>query len=621
MKSLKSIYSITALITILLTAVSCERKLDGLELATYPATAEVFLDGFSSGLYYAAYGTSKVTAFNVDYSVKYKGTASMRFEVPDAGDPNGGYAGGVFGANPARDLSGYNVLTFWAKSSEPVTIVEVGFGNDMGESKYKVTLTNLALNSNWMKYYIPVPDPSLLKQERGMFNYAAAPQNGKGYTFWIDELKFEQLGTIAHANFGILNGKDSIRNNSETGEEFIIGGLTASFNLPTGIDQKVSLVGSYYTFTSSNPAVATVDANGLVKIADSGTAVITAKVGKVDANGSLTINSQGKPVGPTGPAPTPVIPADKVISMFSNAYTNVKVDTWNTYWLYSTAQNQNIKINGDDVIRYWDLNFVGIEFSSQPIDATAMTQFHIDIWTPDVTANKKFKIMLVDFGPNGTYGGGDDSSSEITVSSPPLATQSWVGLTIPLTSFTGLTSRAHLAQLVLSGDLPNVYIDNVYFANSGGSPTEPTTAAPVPAFPAANVISVFSDSYTNLAGTDFFPNWGQATVVTQVPVAGNNTLKYKGLNYQGIQLGANQNISAMTHLHLDFWSASSTSLNVYLISPGPVETPRVLTVPTSGWSSVEIPLSAFAPVDLTNIIQFKFDGNGDVFIDNILFHK
>ena len=55
-----------------------------------------------------------------------------------------------------------------------------------------------------------------------MFFYAAAPQNGRGYTFWIDELKFEKLGTIAHANFGILNGHDSIKNNAETGEEYQI---------------------------------------------------------------------------------------------------------------------------------------------------------------------------------------------------------------------------------------------------------------------------------------------------------------------------------------------------------------------------------------------------------------
>ena len=191
-------------------AVSCDRKIDGLELATYPTSPDVFIDGFSTGLYYAAYGTSKVTAFSVDNEVKYSGTASMRFDVPDAGDPNGSYIGGVFGANPARDLSGYNVLTFWAKASQPATIDQVGFGQDMGENKYQVFISNLAVNYTWKQFYILIPNPSLLTQEKGMLFYSATPQNGRGFTFWIDEVKFEKLGTIAHEVYKICNGNDSI---------------------------------------------------------------------------------------------------------------------------------------------------------------------------------------------------------------------------------------------------------------------------------------------------------------------------------------------------------------------------------------------------------------------------
>lgn len=621
MKNRKSYYSIAAILTILLIATSCERKLDGLELATYPTTPEVFIDGFSSGLYYAAYGTSKVTAFSVDNNVKYKGSSSMRFDVPDQGDPYGSYVGGVFGTNPGRDLSGYNVLTFWAKASQPAVLNEVGFGNDMGASKYMVTLTNLAVNSNWMKYYIPMPDPSVLKQERGMFSYAAAPDNGRGYTFWIDEVQFEKLSTIAHTSYGIFNGQDSVKNNAENGDEYKMSGLYASFNLPSGVDQKVSLSASYFTFTSSKPSVATVDEFGTIKVVDTGSAVITAKVAGISAKGSLKINSVGELLAPAEPAPTPTVASNKVISLFSNAYTNVKVDAWNTYWQYSTAENEDVQIQGNDAIRYRNLNFVGIEFTSEPIDATAMTHFHIDIWTPDETAGKTFKLLLVDFGADGVFGGNDDSSSEISVSSPPLASQKWISLNIPLSSFSGLKSKSHLAQLVLSGDLPNVYIDNVYFANTGAPPTEPTTAAPVPTYAASNVVSVFSDSYTNIPGTNLDPFWDQATIVSQVSIAGNNTLKYKGLNYQGIELGSAQNVSAMTYLHLDFWTANSTSLKVFLISPGPVETPQVLAVPTSGWTSVDIPLTSFSPVALSNVIQLKFEGNGDIYLDNILFRK
>ncbi|MFK7906607.1 MAG: hypothetical protein AB8B69_15860, partial [Chitinophagales bacterium] len=167
-----------------------------------------------------------------------------------------------------------------------------------------------------------------------------------------------------------------------------------------------------------------------------------------------------------------------------------------------------------------------------------------------------------------------------------------------------------------------VYFDNVTFSGTGtGGGDGPTVGAPIPTRDAANVISVFSDTYTNVPVEDLNPDWGQATVVSEESIEGNNTLVYKGLNYQGLQLGGSQDVSAMTHLHMDYWTANSTTLNAFLISEGPVETASALTVPTSGWMSVDIPLTAFSPVDLASLIQFKFDGNGDIYLDNIYFYK
>ncbi len=614
-------FTLLAFVT-LFTVISCKRDLDDLEPATFPTTAEVFIDGFAAGLNYGAFGGSKVTAFDVDTEIKYKGTASMKFAVPDAGDPQGAYAGGAYFTSTGRDLTGYDALTFWAKASKAATIDVVGFGNDFGESRFLTVLRDVKVNTNWQKYIIPIPDASKLTQEKGMFFYSEGPENGLGYTFWIDEVTFERLGTLAHPRAAILDGQDQVFV-VETGQTLSIGGTKATFNLPTGVDQSVDAAPSYFNFTSSNPSVASVSSAGVVTIVDAGSAVITATLGDQDAAGSMTVTSTGQAVGPQAPAPAPTASADSVISMFSNAYNNVPIDTWNTGWQFSTAELLEIQIAGDDVKRYRNLNFVGIEFASQTINASAMTHFHLDIWTPDATAlPAAFKVLLVDFGANSTFGGGDDSSHELTFTSPLLQTGQWVGIDVPLSNFTGLTNRAHLAQLVLSGDLPNVYVDNVYFYKSGAvTTTGPTVAAPTPTRSPADVISIFSDAYTNVAGTDFNPNWGQATVVSQVPIAGNNTLLYSGLNYQGTQLGSNLDASGMTHLHLDVWTNNSSSLNVFLISPGPVETPFALAVPTSGWASVDIPLSSFSPVDLANIIQFKFEGNGDIYLDNIYFYK
>lgn len=619
-------HKITALVSLLflaiLTVVSCKRDIGDLEPAPFPTTPEVFIDGFSAGLNYGAFGGSKVTAFDVDTEVKYKGSASMKFAVPDAGDPQGAYAGGSYFTSVGRDLSGYDALTFWARASKSATIDVVGFGNDFGESKFLTTLRDVPVNTNWQKYIIPIPDPSKLTQERGMFFYSEGPENGLGYTFWIDEVKFEKLGTIAHPRSAILDGQDQVLS-AETGQNLNIGGLKATFNMPTGVDQSVDAAPAYFTFSSSNPSVASVSVTGVVSVLDTGTAVITAKLGNLDAAGSMTLTSSGQAAGPQTPAPTPTVSADSVISLFSNAYNNVSVDTWNTHWQFSTAEDFDVQIAGDDVKRYRSLNFVGIEFASQTINASAMTHFHIDLWTPDPTElPAAFKVLLVDFGANGVFDGGDDSSHELAFTRPTLVSEQWVSLDIPMSNFTGLVNRAHLAQLVLSGDVPNVYIDNVYFYNAGTvAPSGPTVAAPTPTRNPVDVISIFSDTYTNVPGTDFNPNWGQATVVTQVQVAGNNILRYGGLNYQGTQLGNNLDASGMTHLHLDFWTNNSSGLNVYLISPGPVEKAVALTVPTNGWTSLDIPLTSFSPVALNDLIQFKFDGNGDIYLDNIYFYK
>ncbi|HLA56361.1 MAG TPA: hypothetical protein VK623_09690, partial [Flavobacterium sp.] len=235
-----------------------------------------------------------------------------------------------------------------------------------------------------------------------------------------------------------------------------------------------------------------------------------------------------------------------------------------------------------------------------------------------------FKVTLNDFGADGVFGGGNDTGATVTFTAPTLVSQGWISLNIPLASFGALASRAHLGQIVFEGaNITNFYADNIYFQNDGSViPPVPTTAAPTPSYPAANVTSIFSDAYTNLAGSDLNPNWGQGTVTTQVAIAGNNTLKYAGLNYQGLALAGGTNVSNRTFLHLDYYSANSTALNVYLISTGPVEKLQPLTVPTTaGWNSVDIPLSSFAPVNLNDVIQLKFDGNGDIYLDNVLFRN
>jgi hypothetical protein len=606
----------------LLLVLGCQNDFSDLQEAKYSVDPNIFIDTFSPGLNFAAFGGTVVTGFQVDKDVSYNKTAaSMRFDVPNVNDPEGAYVGGSFFTSVGRDLSGYDALTFWAKSSQSATIDVIGFGNDFGANKYQASISGLILSTVWKKYIIPIPDPSKLKIEKGMLFLSEGPENGKGYTFWIDEVKFEKLGTVSNGQGSILSGADKVET-SFVGVTRTIDGLISTFNLPNGINQSVNVTPAYFVFTSSNPAVATVDELGVVTTVGAGTAVITAKLGANAAKGSLTINSAGTYVH----APTPTQDASKVISIYTEKYPNVPVDYYNGYWApYQTTKSADFTVNGDNVLNYTNFNFVGIQFSAPTVDASVMSHLHLDLYMPNaIPAGSNFKVQLVDFGADGVAGGTDNTSSTVTFTSPTLVTKSWISLNIPLSSYTGLTSKTHIGQIILEGTtITNFYADNIYFYNDGSIiPSVPTTAAPTPTVPAANVTSVFSDAYTNIAGTDLNPSWGQTTVATQVSIAGNNTLKYAALNYQGIVLGTSQNVSSKTFLHLDYYTSNSTSLKVYLISPGPVEKPYTLTVPsTGGWKSIDIPLTAFSPVNLSNIIQLKFDGNGNIYLDNIYFRN
>lgn len=158
---------------------------------------------------------------------------------------------------------------------------------------------------------------------------------------------------------------------------------------------------------------------------------------------------------------------------------------------------------------------------------------------------------------------------------------------------------------------------------------QPLIAAPTPPARSDNdVISVFSDAYTNIAGTDFYPNWGQSTTFNQITVGNSAIIQYANLNYQGIQLGTPADASAMEYLHIDIWTADENDAKISPISSGPNETAYSLELTSQQWNSFNIPISFFTDqnpaLNFADIIQFKFDGNpagGTIFIDNLYFYR
>jgi len=308
------------------------------------------------------------------------------------------------------------------------------------------------------------------------------------------------------------------------------------------------------------------------------------------------------PTEPTVAAPVPTNPEADVISIFSDTYTDVAGTDFNPDWGQATVTTQ-IDLEGNNTLKYENLNYQGTVFESA-IDASGMDFLHIDYWTSNSTALSGF---LISSGPMETA-----HTFELT-------TGEWVSVDIPLSDFSSVVDLMDIIQMKFEGN-GTIYLDNIYFYVEQQS-MDPATGAPVPTLPAEDVISVFSDTYTDVAGTDFNPNWGQGTITTQIDIAGNNTLKYENLNYQGTMFAASIDVSGKDFLHIDYWTANSTGFNGFLISPGPLETPHSFEVTLGEWVSVDIPLSTFSDiVDLADVFQMKFDGDGTIYLDNIYFY-
>jgi hypothetical protein len=307
-----------------------------------------------------------------------------------------------------------------------------------------------------------------------MFWYAEGPENGDGYTFWIDELKYEKLGTVAQPRPAIFGGED-LEAEAFLNIQGLIPreGLTQTFNLASGINETVNAAPSYFTFSSSNVDVVRVSELGVLSPVGLGTAEITATLGGVKAEGSALLQVSGG----FEFAPVPTRNAADVISIFSDAYTNVPVDNYNGFFGGQTTTGGAIEIIEDveNIIIYENLNFVATSFTSPTIDASGMTFLHVDIRTEEsIDPGDSIVIELIDFGADNEFGGGNDTGGGVTFTGGDLESGTWISLDIPLASFTNNTggglsgfvngARANVAQLVFaSGGISTLTVDNMYF--------------------------------------------------------------------------------------------------------------------------------------------------------------
>ena len=177
---------------------------------------------------------------------------------------------------------------------------------------------------------------------------------------------------------------------------------------------------------------------------------------------------------PTAAAPTPTRNPVDVISLFSNAYTNIPIDTWSEP--SDKASIEDVVIAGNDTKKITFIEYLQVQFTGagKHIDSSPMTNFHIDIWTTTATLNKVFNLKFSNFGGGASLA----NSIELNVNNattPALPNPNpgtWISLDISFATITGL--RNDLAELIIASDLGLVYVDNIYFWRAplpAGTPT------------------------------------------------------------------------------------------------------------------------------------------------------
>jgi hypothetical protein len=613
---------------------SCERDLAGLEEAGNPSNGDVYLDAFSGGMDFAAFANTKLDAIYNDPVEKYEGTQSLRVTVPNPGNPTEQFAGGALYSSFPRDLSGYDALTFWAKSSMPAQMGLVGLGDDnTGTSRFVATRSNLAVNTIWQKYIVPIPDPSRLTAETGLFVFSIGAFEGNGFYVWFDEIQFETLGTIAQqptVNFSENPLELEVGENKGPG----ISGLAMDVDGDI-IDVNASM--GYFELTSLDTNKVKVNLDGTLTGVTIGTAEVTIALGSQTLNETLNVTVVPATPKPTESAPTPTADPSDVISVLSDAYTNLANVDWFTYWEFTTGDVEEYVLNGtDQMYRYTDLNFFGIAFSSSAFDATALNRFHMDIWTPDaIVPGSQFIVKIENNIGSGTLG-------TITVNSADLVQEGWVSIDVALDDIAGLTSRDQIGQMIVESPTqgPNtVFVDNIYFYYE--APPEPD-APPVPSYDAADVISLFSNAYTDNTVDTWSAPWDNADV-TDTQVDGDDTKLYTNAITAGIEFTSQTvDVSAMTHFRMDLWTASNTALPAVFriklvdfgangIFGGGDDTEHELTlsavstpaIASEQWVTLDIPLFNFTSMTgRGHVAQLILSGDlGSFYIDNVMFHK
>ena len=149
---------------------------------------------------------------------------------------------------------------------------------------------------------------------------------------------------------------------------------------------------------------------------------------------------------------------------------------------------------------------------------------------------------------------------------------------------------------------------------------------------AADVVSIFSDKYTDVTLNEVPTEWSQGGLET-ISIEDNNVWKLTNLDFIGMVTNYDNgvDVSSMEKMHIDYWvpEGITNELLVKIVNTvdGGEAVASLGTTVGGSWQSIEVDITAFDGGDLSNknkITQILIDADvleGVVYIDNFYFYK
>lgn len=179
----------------------------------------------------------------------------------------------------------------------------------------------------------------------------------------------------------------------------------------------------------------------------------------------------------------------------------------------------------------------------------------------------------------------------------------------------GLTATTEYTLHIKAKDAAGNISDNqaeVSFTTDAHS-LVPTTAAPVPTWPASQVKSIYSDTY-ELAPAhtpNYNAPWWNAPAINLSDIDGDHFMDYNLANEGMIGWQYDQiSVATMEKLHIDIYASAAGTVSVRPITDGDGtlnDNRKSLTLVAQQWNSFDIDLTEFGAHDWTKLFQFSIE--------------